>query len=156
MPERVWDYLTVWVCDTVNLSVSSYQYDNGQTALEIVTGETSDIREYIDFGFYKWVIYQDNYVLGELSIGRWLCVSHNVGKLMSYWIITVSGKFISSVNVQRLTEAEQATDEYLLQLKNFDELFADRLDAKGKEFNIAEVPEWNRLSLDEYDPELFY
>ena len=29
------------------------------------------------------------------------------------------------------------------------------MDAKYKEVNIPEVPEWNWLSLDEHDPELF-
>ena len=74
---------------------------------------------------------------------------------MSYCIITVAGKVISCVNVQQLTEAYQATDEYLLQLKYFDEIHANHLDAKYKEINITEVPEWNKFSLDECDPNIF-
>ena len=72
----------------------------------MVTGETPDISEYIDFGFYDWVTYQANCGLGKLSIGRWIGVSHKVVQLMLYWILTVSVKVISCVNVQRLTEAK--------------------------------------------------
>ena len=36
------------------------------------------------FGFYDWVTYTANAGLGELLLGRWLGVSHKVGKLMSY------------------------------------------------------------------------
>ena len=69
-------------------------------------GETPYISEYIYFGFYDWVTYRSNAGLGKLSIGRWIGVSHKVVQLMLYWILTVSVKVISCVNVQRLTEAE--------------------------------------------------
>ena len=103
MPKRVWDYLAVWVCERGDLYVSSSRYNNGQNALEIVTGETPGISEYIDFGFYNWVTYQSKSGLGEISLERWLGVSHNGVQLMSYWIITVSGKIISCDNLQCLT-----------------------------------------------------
>jgi hypothetical protein len=56
VPRRLWDFGLVWICDTGNLSVSSSKYANGRTwSLEIVTGETPDISEYLDFSFYEWV-----------------------------------------------------------------------------------------------------
>ena len=153
VPQRLWDYLIIWLCETGNLSVSSSRYANGRTAVEYITGETPDISEYLDFGFYDWVTYRTNAGLGELSIGRWIGVSHKVGQLMSYWILTVSGRPISCVNVQRLTEAEQATDEYRKQIEQFDTLLGDRLDAKDKDLEVNEIPDWNRLSTDEHDPQ---
>ena len=62
--KRVWDYLTVWICETVNLSVFRSRYAKGQTDLEIIAGETPDISEYLDFGFYDWVTNQNNAGLG--------------------------------------------------------------------------------------------
>ena len=152
VPKRIWDYLAVWVCETGNLSVSSSRYANGRTGLEMITGETPDISEYVDFGFYDWVTYRTNAGLGELSIGRWIGVSHKVGQLMSYWILTVSGRVISCVNVQRLTSAEQSTNEYTTQMTQFDKLLSERLNAKDKDNDINTVPDWNRLSIDEFDP----
>ena len=58
------------MCDTGNLSVSSSKYASGRTAIEIVTGETPDISEYLDFSFYDWVTYRTNAGLGESSLGR--------------------------------------------------------------------------------------
>ena len=66
---------------------------------------------------------------------------------MSYWILT-----ISCVNVQD----KQNTGEYLLQIRNFDEILADILEAKDQELNTANVTEWNQLSLDENDHKFFY
>ena len=74
---------------------------------------------------------------------------------MSYCIIIVAGKVISCVNVQQLTEAYQATDEYLLQLNFFNELLANIIYAKEKEVNIAEVPERKRLSIYDYETKFF-
>ena len=60
VPKRLWDYGLIWVCETGNMSVSSSKYANGRTALEIITGETPDISDYTEFGFYDWVTYRAN------------------------------------------------------------------------------------------------
>jgi len=117
-PRRLWDFGLVWVCDTGNLSVSSSKYTNGRTALKIVTNETPDISEYLDFSFYNWVVYRSNAGMGESSIGRWLEVSHKLGQLMSYWILTISGHTISCVIVQKLTEDERDTDDWQGRIKD--------------------------------------
>ena len=40
-----------------NLTVNSSRYSNGWTPIERITGDTPDVSEYIDFGFYDWVVY---------------------------------------------------------------------------------------------------
>ena len=155
IPRRVWDYLVVWTCETGNLSVSSSRYAAGRTPIEYITGETPDISEYLDFGFYDWVTYRTNAGLGDLSIGRWLGVSHKVGQLMSYWVLTIAGRVISCVNVQRMTPSEKETTEFKEQMQRYDKQIADIDDAAAAEqgLNHGEIPDWNRLSLDEDDPE---
>ena len=105
VPPRIWDFGLVWICKTGNITVLSSRYASGRTPLEIITGETPDISKYIDFGFYDWVSYRTNAGLGEESLGKWLGVSHKVGQLMSYWILTISGHVISATTVQRVTNA---------------------------------------------------
>ena len=56
--------------------------------LKDATGDTVEISEYIDFGFYCHVSYKENYGFGETFIVRWLWVSHRPGGLMKYWILT--------------------------------------------------------------------
>ena len=155
VPQRLWDYLLVWICETGNLSVSSSRYANGRTPLEIITGETPDISEYIDFGFYDWVVNRSNAGLGENYLGRWLGVSKKVGQLMSYWILPVSGRPISCVTVQRLTNSEMETDEWKSRMSFYNQQIAEKFNAKDTSLTsiIHDVPDWNRLSVDEGDPE---
>ena len=100
----VWDYLVLCTCDTGKLSLSISLYAKVWTALEITTGETYDISEYLDFGFYDLDTYWTNAVFGELTIGRWIVLSHKVSQIMSYWILKASGRPILCMNLQRLAE----------------------------------------------------
>ena len=153
VPKRLWDFGLVWISETGNLTVSSSRYANGRTPLEIVTGETPDISEYTDFGFYDRVWFRTNGGIAEPKIGRWLGVSHKVGPLMSYWILPESGIPISCVTVQRITNAELARDETKSLAKKYDATIDERMKANdidnGKE--MGDQPAWNRLSLDEED-----
>ena len=69
VPTRLWDYSFVWVCETENLSANLSKYAEGHTSIEIITGETPDISEYLDFEFYDWVLYRGNAGLGEVELG---------------------------------------------------------------------------------------
>ena len=153
VPKRLWDYGFTWICETYNLLVSSSHYAQVRTALEYITGETPDISEYLDFSFYDLVLYRSNAGLGEVSIGRWLGVSHKVGQLMSYWILPESGKVISCTTVQRLSLAAQSTQEYSDRIKEFDLAIKRRLNVNDIDLNdqVQEQPDWNRLSLNEND-----
>ena len=89
----------------------------GRTPIELVTCETVDIFEYLDFGFYDQVWYHENAGLGERLSGRWLGVSHFVGSLMSQWILTGKCTVISRTTVQRVTNLERQVNdkEYIFQ-----------------------------------------
>ena len=154
VPKRLWDYLLLWISETGNLSVSSSKYANGRTSTEIITGETPDISEYVDFSFYDWVIYRSNAGLDEPELGRWCGVSHKVGQLMSYWILPISGIPISCVTVQRLTGSEINTDDMKRRMNKFDDTIYAKFEVKDQDLPIPnDMPNWNRLSLDEDDPE---
>jgi hypothetical protein len=86
VPVHLWDYGINWVCETENMCTNLSRYADGRTPLEIITGDTPDISEYTDFGFYNWVTFRSNDGLSEVELGRWLGVPHRVGRLMSYWI----------------------------------------------------------------------
>jgi len=73
---------------------------NGCTPIESVTGKTTDISEYLAFGFYDPVWYHENAGLGERLPGCWLGVSHRVGSLMSYYVLTGKCTVISRTTVQ--------------------------------------------------------
>ena len=96
--------------------------------------------------------YRANAGLGELSLGRWLGVSHKVGQLMSYWILANTGKVISCTTVQRLTNLEQKTREWISRMDDYDESIKRTIiDAKDIGRPIEDVPRWNQLGQDEDD-----
>ena len=65
VPKRLWDYGIVWACEIMCLTLNSSFSLEGWTPMEQIMGETPDISEYLDFGFYDWVWYKDNTGLGD-------------------------------------------------------------------------------------------
>ena len=87
----------------MQITSSFAAYLQGRTPLEALTGETPDISQYLDFGFYNRVWFKEDAGLGETKIGRFLGVSHHTGSLMSYWVLPASGIPMSRTTVQRVT-----------------------------------------------------
>ena len=153
VPPRLWDYGITWVCETSNVTVSSSRYAEGRTPLEVITGITPDITEYLDFGFYDWVVYKSNAGVGPPELGRWLGVSHRVGQLMTYWILPESGIAISCGTVQRLTRLEQQKAEWQSRMKAFEDKLSQRFDAASSDItaNVQDINPTNILDLEGED-----
>ena len=137
VPTRLWDYGMRWVTDIMSLTYTSSGDINGCVPLSRVTGETPDISEYLDFGFYDRVWYKDNAGLGPQHPGRWLGVADYQGNLMCYHIINQNGKVISRSSVQRVTQLELQTDEYKTLFHDFDQSIRVRLKCKGRNYDGA-------------------
>ena len=120
VPRWLWDYGIKWVCEVMQRTASLSGDLSGRTALEQLTGETPKISEYLDLTFYDWCWYNDNAGLGETKFGRWLGVSHRVGSLMSYWVLTQKGNVISRTTVSRVTNLEIQIDSTKSRLQEFD------------------------------------
>ncbi|CAJ1962216.1 unnamed protein product [Cylindrotheca closterium] len=100
IPERLWDFVLDYVVDTMNVTVNYSKYSDGRVPLEIITGITPEITEYLDFTIYGWVFFCSDGGLGVNHIGRWLGVLHRVGPMMTYWVLPKSGIPISVDTVQ--------------------------------------------------------
>jgi len=77
VPKRLWDFALVWIAQIYSRTAMKH----GRTGFEVITGDTPDISEWVDFSFYDWVWYwhspnsEDN-----PRLGRWIGVSHQVGR----------------------------------------------------------------------------
>jgi len=89
-----------------------------------VTGETPDISEYLDFGFYDQVWYKDNVGLSPSEPGRWLGVSSRTGRMMCYWILNQCS------TVQRVTTLEMFTPPVKDIFDKFDQKIHHKLKLK--------------------------
>ena len=136
VPKRLWDYGLMWVSE-VRVRTSSDAMDlKGRTPLERITGDTVDISEYLDFGFYDWCWYHENAGLGPTKLGRWLRVAHRVGGLMSYWLLTINCTVIARTTVQRVTSLEMQTTHMKERAQAFHE--ATKAKIKDSEHIIME------------------
>ena len=88
--------------------------------MQYVTGKTTKISEYLDFGFYDHVSYKENDRIGMTAIERWIGVPHRVNGLMSYWIITHNRMVTSITIVQHITSLEKETEEIKASVNEFD------------------------------------
>jgi hypothetical protein len=147
VPKRLWDYGIVWVCEVMSLTANSSFSLDGRTPMEKVTGETPDISEYLDFTFYDWVWYKDNAGVGDNMFGRWLGVSHRIGNLMSYWILTANGRVISRTTVQRVTNLELATAEVKERIKDY----SNQINELLKDDNHVIQGNENEMQLQDWD-----
>ena len=99
---------------------------DGRTPLEHLTGETVDILEYLDFGFWDRVWYTEDAGVGETKLARFLEISHQVGSLMSYWVLPSSGVPESRTTVQRVTLPESSTEANISRFNAYDRKIAER------------------------------
>lgn len=156
VPLRLWDFGFAWVCETENVCANLSRHSDGRTPIEIITGETPNISEYLDFDFYDWIYYRSNAGLGEVEIARWLGVSHRVGRLMSYWILPESGIPISATTVQRITNDERSSEETKKRMHEYDERLKRVFDAKTAAItSLQGVPTSKVIDPFDEDPAFF-
>jgi hypothetical protein len=137
----------------MNRTVNSVYSREGRTPIEQITGETPDISEYTDFGFYDWVWYRDNGVFGENQLGRWLGVSHRIGPVMCYSILTDNCQVVTRTTVSCVTNLEKRVDLNRTLMAKFDDVVYDRLpDSKYTIIGLDEPIAWRQLA-DLDDPE---
>lgn len=127
--------------------------------LEDVTGETVDISEYLDFGFYARIWFHDNAGLGEKQLGRWLVVSKHIGSTMTFYVLAKNGQIISRSSVQRATNLESQQTELVQLFKEFDEAIKQRLKDdvipvdgdKTSPEHWADLIDYDQEYIDEFD-----
>ena len=120
IPRELCDYGLRWVSETMSLTHTSAGTLNGQIPLTQVSGETADISEYLDFGFYDEVWFKDNARTEPFEPGRWLGVSNRTGYIMCYHVLYQRGVVVSQSTVQRVTNLEKGNSETKDIFKKFD------------------------------------
>ena len=79
----------------------------------MVTGNTADISELVEFGWYQWIYYRDattSFTLPEEELIKYLGPSENVGSKMIMWILKQNGKIVYRTTLRTLTDSELASE----------------------------------------------
>ena len=147
VPKQLWEYGLRWVVEIMQRTASDTGTLHGRTGLEKVTGETPEISEYIDFGFYDPCWYKENASMGKTKMGRWLGVSHKTRSLISFWILTPSCRVVSRTSVQRITNLELQEETNRRRMTAFDHAVKGYLCDYNHVLNDGGKPEpydWSR------------
>lgn len=110
VPKRLWDYVIRWVAEILQYSANSCYSRAGRSPIEKLSGETPDISEYLNFGFYDFVRYKDKPGVIEDLFGCWLGILHRAGNVMSFWIPTNTCHVVSQLTVQYITNLENQAE----------------------------------------------
>ncbi len=117
IPRRLWDN---GMAHGYKLRQYTARGPDFRTPYEEITGETTDISEWVDFQFYDWVWYSDQPGNEDNpKVGRWLGVSHRVGASMCCWVPTSNGNVLSRLTVQKMTRVDRQTQEKAQKVQTF-------------------------------------
>ena len=140
-------------CETGNLTANSSRCVRGRNPLELITADTPDVSECLDFGFCDFVQCRLNGGLDTPRLGRWLGASHRVGKMTSCWILAQLGVPTSVTAVQRVTDLEKQTDEMKNHMENFQQSVQSRWDAGTSTIELPPNDQHDVLLLENEDEE---
>jgi hypothetical protein len=77
----------------------------------VLTGDTPDISDLLDFGYYDWVWYwyptSARFPADPHKLGRWLGLNHAHGHAMCYKVLKPNGPFIIRSPCTPLTNADK-------------------------------------------------
>ena len=125
IPPRLWSYQQRYECEILAMTA---RLKDERSAYEMVTGDTPDISEYVDFSFYDPVWFWDQPKDdGNPYIGRWLGVSHRIGSAMCYFIINGNGAIESRTSVQPLSQDELMSEAIQIRIGELDDGIHKRL-----------------------------
>jgi hypothetical protein len=128
VPPRLWDYGLIYESNILNRIPRGQQQ---RTGIEMVTGETPDISEWIDFEFYDRVWYYDQKKIeidgSGRRLARWLGVAHRVGSDLCYWLALESGKVIARTTVQHVVRDDYVNEDVRHEIERFDQSIEERL-----------------------------
>ena len=179
-PRALWNYGLPHYAKLMQLTATNAAGLKGKTPLGALTGETPDISQYLDFGWYDWVWFKENAGLDVPKLGRFLGIASSSSNMMTFHILPESGIPVQAGTVQRVTEPEKQTDAVKERMKVFTDKIADKFkegrlsldgDSKPKLEDWADLleedeqfaEEFNRLfdntdvpeADDEFDPDSY-
>ena len=151
VPKRLWDFGLIYESELLSRMARGA---DRRTGYEVVTGQTPDISEWLDFEFYNLVWWLDrsdkpNFTENTRRLARWLGVSHRVGSDLSYWLITESGKIISKTSVEHVTRDDYLQEDKKAEIEEFNRRLEESLNDDN--FMIEGEGEFDSMYLDDID-----
>jgi hypothetical protein len=123
-PKRLWDDCLELQAFVTSHTAGNHFGLNGETPETMLSGETADISEFAEFGWYDWVKFRDTnvpYPEDKLVLGRYLGPSTDIGPAMTAKILKQNGQYVHRTTLRGLTSDEVQDQDESKARKLFDE-----------------------------------
>ena len=138
-PKPLWDHC-LELSSRVRSSTQHNLYQlKGEVPETVMTGETTDISHLCEYGWYDWVMYNDDagYPEDKQRVGRYLGPTDpGIGSTMSYKILRPSGKIVRRTTIRKLTPQEWEDKTHAKRRNEFDEDVVKKL---GEPMTVADL-----------------
>ena len=126
-PAMLWDHCSEWRAKVMSNTARGNYRLQSQVPETMLTGQTSDISNLAEYGWYEWVKYHD-YSSKEETLGRWLGPTEdNVGSAMASKILMKNCNTYVTATLRPLTQAEWESDDERRAREDFDQKIQQRL-----------------------------
>jgi hypothetical protein len=151
VPKRLWDFGLVYESELLSRMA---RRDDRRTGYKVVTGQTPDISEWLDFEFYDLVWWLERSKKPNITdhtrwLARWLGVSHRVGSNLCYWLITEIGKIIAKMSIEHVTRDDYLQADKKAEINEFNRRLEESLDDAN--FVIEGKGEFESMYLDDIE-----
>mmetsp|Transcript_37601 Transcript_37601/g.53010 ORF Transcript_37601/g.53010 Transcript_37601/m.53010 type:complete len:1380 (-) Transcript_37601:246-4385(-) len=122
-PKKLWDHSIELEAFIRSHTVNSCYALGGEVPETFMTGETADISEIAEFGWYDWVMFRDTtipYPEDKVVLGRYLGPSTDVGPAMTAKVLTINGQVRHRSTLRSLTDDELKCLDHKRQRDEFD------------------------------------
>ena len=129
-PKVLWDHCIELEALIHSHLINMIYATNGQVLKTIMTGTTADISHISEFGWYDWVMFQDNtptFPEDNIVLGRYLGPAIDMGGMMTAKILKGNGQFIYRSTLRHLTKEETESSAHTDRRQRFDKSIADTL-----------------------------
>jgi hypothetical protein len=134
-PSPLWDYCCQYTTEFRNHLARPLPHLHGRTPHEVLTGNTPDISELLEFSWYEPIWYFDTAPFPEQTrkIARWIGVAHKIGQAMCFWIIPSSGIPIARSTIQKISPNDLMTDQVKMEIQQLDQALNDNVKSDNQE-----------------------
>ncbi len=136
-PKLLWDFCALYTTDLRNRLVRPLQQLHGRIPYEVLTGNTPNISEFIEYEWYQSVLYYEPSAFPEQCkyLARWIGIAHRVGQAMCYWLLPASGIPIGRTTIQAIKAAELQETSTIQLTQTYDQTIQDKLQKLTNDVN---------------------
>jgi len=112
-PLPLWDFCCQYTVELRNRIARPLPQLHGRTPYEVLTGNTPDVSEYLEFCWFQPIWFYEPNVFPEQNrqFARWIGIAHRVGQAMCYWVLPITGIPIARTTIQEVTKEELNSSE---------------------------------------------